>query len=133
MPVDVVSAASAKDAIDKMIEKYSAGLGDLVPSSGQSAAGAVLPTGSTSGLGSFLLQSLLRNAGVRKVYVYNRSSKASATVLERQKYVFEDRGLDGALMCSEKLVFVEGNSALPKLGLEDTLFEEAGLLLERSC
>jgi thioester reductase-like protein len=123
--VDVASAASAKDAINEMIDKYSAGLGDLVPSSGQSAAGAVvLLTGSTGGLGSHLLESLLSNTAVRKVYAYNRSSKASMTMLERQKDAFEDRGLDSALLYSEKLVFVEGDSALPTLGLEPSLFEE---------
>lgn len=127
---DVASAPSAKDAINKMIEKYSVGLGDFVPSSDQPTAGAVvLLTGSTGGLGSQLLEPLLRNPGVRKVYAYNRPSKPPATVLERQKDAFEDRGLDGALLHSEKLVFVEGNSALPKLGLEDNLFEEVTYIL----
>jgi hypothetical protein len=131
--VDVASAAaSAKDAINKMIEKYSVGLGDLVVPSGggQSTAGAVvLLTGSTGGLGSHLLESLLSSTDVRKVYAYNRVSRASANILERQKDAFEDRGLDDSLLCSEKLVLVEGDSALPKLGLEDSLFEEVTYML----
>jgi hypothetical protein len=129
--VDVAGIASAKDAINKMIDKYSVGLGDLVVSNVQSSAGAVvLLTGSTGGLGSHLLESLLSNADVRKVYAYNRPSKTSASILDRQKGAFVDRGLDSALLCLEKLVFVEGDSALPKLGLQDSLFEEVTYLLQ---
>jgi hypothetical protein len=126
----VTAAKPAADVIIKMIDKYSVGLGDLVVSNVQSAAGAVvLLTGSTGGLGSHLLESLLSNADVRKVYAYNRSSKTSASIFDRQKDAFVDRGLDSALLCSEKLVFMEGNGALPKLGLQDSLFEEVTYLL----
>jgi hypothetical protein len=132
--VDVAGIASAKDAINKMIDKHSVGLGDLVVSNVQSAGGAVvLLTGSTGGLGSHLLESLLSNADVRKVYAYNRSSKTSASIFDRQKDAFVDRGLDSALLCLKKLVFVEGNSALPKLGLQDSLFEEVTYLLLVNC
>jgi hypothetical protein len=128
--VSVAGVTSAKDIINKMIDKYSVGLGDFVVSDVQPAAGAVvLLTGSTGGLGSHLLESLLSNADVRKVYAYNRSSKTSASIFDRQKDAFVDRGLDSALLCSEKLVFMEGNGALPKLGLQDSLFEEVTYLL----
>ena len=123
--VNVAGIASAKDAINKMIDKYSVGLGALVVSNIQSTAGVVvLLTGSTGSLGSYLLESLLSNAVVRKVYAYNRSSRTSGSNFDRQKDAFVDPGLDSALLCSEKLVFVEGDSALPKLGLQDGLFEE---------
>ena len=132
--VDVAGIASTKDAINKMIDKYSVGLGDLVVSNVQSSAGAVvLLTGSTGGLGSHLLESLLSNTDVRKVYAYNRPSKTSASIFDRQKDAFVDRGLDSALLCLEKLVFVEGDSALPKLGLQDSLFEEVTCLLQIKC
>ena len=123
---NVPDIASAKDAINKMIDKYSVGLGaQLVVSKIQSTADVVvLLTGSTGSLGSYLLESLLSNADVRKVYAYNRSSRTSGSNFDRQKDAFVDRGLDSALLCSEKLVFVEGDSALPKLGLQDGLFEE---------
>ena len=122
---NVPDIASAKDAINKMIDKYSVGLGaQLVVSKIQSTADVVvLLTGSTGSLGSYLLESLLSNADVRKIYAYNRSSRTSAS-FDRQKDAFVDRGLDSALLCLEKLVFVEGDCALPKLGLQDGLFEE---------
>jgi hypothetical protein len=75
----------------------------------------------------------LSNADVRKVYAYNRSSKTSASIFDRQKDAFVDRGFDSALLGLEKLVFVEGNSALPKLGLQDSLFEEVTYLLLVKC
>jgi hypothetical protein len=128
--VDVVDAASAKDAIIKMIERYSAGLGNVVavPNDRSAASTVVLLTGSTGGLGSHLLELLLRDDGVQKVYAFNRPPKTSATIFERHQNTFADRGLDTALLRSEKLVFVESDTALPKLGLKDSLFEEVTYL-----
>ena len=128
--VDVVDAASAKDAIIKMIEKYSAGLGNVVavPNDRSAASTVVLLTGSTGGLGSHLLELLLRDDGVQKVYAFNRPAKTSATIFERHQNTFADRGLDITLLRSEKLVFVESETALPKLGLKDSLFEEVTYL-----
>jgi len=46
------------------------------------------------------------------------------TIDQRQRATFEDRGLDTALLASEKLVYVEGDTAQEKLGLHVQLYEE---------
>ncbi|KAF8835574.1 putative aminoadipate reductase [Paxillus ammoniavirescens] len=132
---DASSATEGTAEIEDMIAKYSAGLGDKIGndtlSNGISSNGhssytdkhAILLTGSTGGLGSYLLASLLRNEDVTVVYAFDRSSR-TRTINERQRAAFEDRGLDTALLSSEKLVHVEGDADQEKLGLDDNLYDE---------
>lgn len=122
-------AASAETAIEQMIGKYSVGLHELRISSGTAPAEVVvLLTGSTGGLGSFLLDSLLNDPRVKKVYAYNRPARGAVTIQDRQKNAFEDKGFDVDLLTSAKVVYVEGDSAFPKLGLDDSLYEEVSRL-----
>lgn len=122
--------ASAKVAIEEMIKKYSTKQDHLSQhlsssNTNDSRTGVVvLLTGSTGGLGSFLLESLLKDTSVTKVYAYNRPSRGGLRILDRQIDAFEDRMLDTALLSSEKLAFVEGDSALDHLGLEASLYEQ---------
>ncbi|KAG6374188.1 hypothetical protein JVT61DRAFT_4841 [Boletus reticuloceps] len=100
--------------IEDMIAKYSIGLGKL----GDGAPGrfhdrhVVLLTGSTGGLGSYLLASLLSREDVALVYAFNRPSKTD-TIQHRQRAAFEDRGLDTALLDSDKLIHILTSSKLP--------------------
>ena len=100
-----LSAPDPKAEIEDMIAKYAVGLGDKVGDGvpGRSHhAHVVLLTGSTGGLGSYLLASLLSHEDVAIVYAFNRPSK-SGTIEQRQRAAFEDRGLDTAVLDSEKL------------------------------
>ncbi|KZP16234.1 acetyl-CoA synthetase-like protein [Athelia psychrophila] len=115
---------SGSAAIEQMITKYSAGLATISKSTGSSASTVVLLTGSTGGLGTFLLEALLKNAQVGKVYAYNRLSQGDVTVQNRQKEAFADKAFDAALLESEKLVYVEGDAAFPNLGLSSELYEQ---------
>jgi thioester reductase-like protein len=109
-----------------MIAKYAVGLGDEV---GDGVPGrsrnrrVVLLTGSTGGLGSYLLASLLSHEDVAVVYAFNRPSKSS-TIEQRQRAAFEDRGFDTAVLDSEKLVYIEGDAARPNLSLDDRTYGE---------
>ncbi|KIJ18039.1 hypothetical protein PAXINDRAFT_97557 [Paxillus involutus ATCC 200175] len=132
---DTFAATETTAEIEDMIAKYSVGLGDKVGSdtaaNGTSSNAhanytnkhVVLLTGSTGGLGSYLLASLLRNEDVTAVYAFNRPSR-TRTINERQRATFEDRGLETALLSSEKLVHVVGNADKEKLGLNDNLYGE---------
>ncbi|KZP06375.1 acetyl-CoA synthetase-like protein [Athelia psychrophila] len=115
---------SGSAAIEKMITKYSTGLATISKSSGSSTSVVVLLTGSTGGLGSFLLEALLNNAQVGQVYAYNRPSKGDVTVQDRQREAFVDKAFDTTLLESEKLVYVEGDAALPNLGLSSELYDQ---------
>ncbi|KAH7882112.1 putative aminoadipate reductase [Phlebopus sp. FC_14] len=126
---DDSSTPDIKAGIEDMIEKYSVGLGKKaangVPTTRESYNNGhvVLLTGTTGGLGSYLLASLLDKKDVVFVYAFNRPSR-TGTVKQRQRSAFEDRGLDNTLLDSEKLVYVEGDTSLHNLGLDKQLYEE---------
>ena len=110
-----------------MIEKYSVGLGSAtLPVNGivsHPAGVVVLLTGSTGGLGSFLLSQLLENTRVERVYALNRPS-SSASIEERQSSAFVDKGLSVDLLSSGKLVYVEADASRDKCGISAKLYEE---------
>ncbi|KAJ7731262.1 acetyl-CoA synthetase-like protein [Mycena metata] len=105
--------------IEEMITKYSEGFDtgvvDRETNPKASAGTVVLLTGSTGGLGTHLLQILLNLASVRRVYAFNRRSRFP--LAERQKAAFLDRRLDAEILSSDKLVYLEGDAAIPTLGL----------------
>ncbi|KZP33250.1 putative nonribosomal peptide synthetase [Athelia psychrophila] len=122
---DINGTESATSAVEDMIEKYSTALAPIRRSAEVAPEDAVvLLTGSTGGLGSFLLEALLKDTRVRKIYAYNRPSSSFITVRDRQTHAFKDKGLDTQLLESGKLVYLEADSALPKLGLSDHLYDE---------
>jgi hypothetical protein len=125
-------ATDAKTDIENMIEKYSVGLGDSAsdavgsPINGFSQGDhVVVLTGSTGGLGSYLLASLLQREDVSVVYAFNRPSRgAASSSQERQESGFKDRGLDVALLQSKKLVYVETDTSRDDLGLDKELYQK---------
>ncbi|KAJ7624410.1 putative aminoadipate reductase [Roridomyces roridus] len=112
-------------AIEAMVEKYSArlevGLGEKAARETGSGA-VVLLTGSTGGLGSQLLDQLIRSPDVVRVYAYNRPGQV--TILQRQQEAFQDRALDVGVLGSQKLVFLEGDSTNENLGLTFEILHE---------
>lgn len=115
-----------------MIAKYSIGFKDSARDTPATTVNApsrgshvVVLTGSTGGLGSYLLASLLQRADVSVVYAFNRPSKTAASSIQRrQESGFEDRGLDVTLLQSEKLVYVETDTSHDGLGLDKQLYEK---------
>jgi thioester reductase-like protein len=118
-----------------MIEKYSAGLGHCERDAGTVVNGrgrgghVVVLTGSTGGLGSYLLASLLQFENVSAVYAFNRPSKGSSSIQRRQKSSFEDRGLAVTLLQSNKLVYVETDTSRDDLGLDKELYQKVCVAL----
>ncbi|KAF7341014.1 Acetyl-CoA synthetase-like protein [Mycena sanguinolenta] len=114
-----VSLNNAKAAVETTIAKYSEGLGtplSLHHKRGSSSMSqVVLLTGSTGGLGSHILEILLRHPAIERVYTFNRPGRIP--VSERQREAFVDRALDITLLVSEKLIYLEGDSAKENLGL----------------
>ena len=121
------STADPKAEIERMIEKYSTGLQSTIPSTPatRNKGHVVLITGSTGGLGSYILASLLIRKDVIRVYALNRRSKTT-TSAARQRSGFEDRGLDINLLESQQLVYVDGDTSQEQLGLDRSLYEEVG-------
>ncbi|KAF8215612.1 acetyl-CoA synthetase-like protein [Mycena galopus ATCC 62051] len=113
-------------AVEAMIAKYSAGLeaplnlgGNHVALSDETIASSsgtvILLTGSTGGLGSHILETLLSLSSIHRVYAFNRGGRIP--VSERQKEAFVDRALDATLLSSEKLVYLEGDTSKADLEL----------------
>ncbi|KAF8834980.1 acetyl-CoA synthetase-like protein, partial [Paxillus ammoniavirescens] len=119
-------------AMNAMIEKYSIGLNG--PANGVGVSGTidgatritravVLLTGSTGGLGSFVLSQMLENSSVERVYALNRPS-SSTPIAQRQRSAFLDRGLPVDLLSSSKLIYVEAEASEDNCGLPPTLYDE---------
>ncbi|OJA12944.1 hypothetical protein AZE42_10233 [Rhizopogon vesiculosus] len=122
-------AVDVKTDIENMIEKHSVGLGhSTVDASsttfnGRSRGGhVVVLTGSTGGLGSYILASLLQREDISVIYAFNRPSNGS--IQRRQISRFEDRGLDITLLQSKKLVYVETDTSHDRLGLDNELYQK---------
>ncbi|KAG1835273.1 putative aminoadipate reductase [Suillus variegatus] len=123
-------AVDAKADIENMIERYSVGLGNSVAEANTTLVNGcnqrdhvVALTGSTGGLGSYLLADLLQREDVSVVYAFNRPSKG-ASIQQRQENSFKDRGLDFTLLQSGKLVYVETDTSDDRLGLDKELYQK---------
>ncbi|KAF9238231.1 putative nonribosomal peptide synthetase, partial [Melanogaster broomeanus] len=121
-------------AMNAMIEKYGFGLNDTAEGVRTNGAtngdthdcAVVLLTGSTGGLGSFLLSQLLENPMVERVYALNRPS--STSIEKRQRSAFLDRDLSVDLLRSSKLVYVEADASQARCGLLAALYDEARII-----
>ena len=112
------------DQIEAMIAQYSkpwpAIHGSAEPGT------TVLLTGSTGNLGSHILDALLRDPRILRIYAFNRAS--SHQPLDRHISRFENNGLDKALLTSEKLIFLEGDASQDNLGVESSVFKQVSIL-----
>lgn len=89
-------------------------------------------TGTTGSLGSFYISLLLREPDVHKVYLLNRSSK-SATVEQRQKDSFLDKGLDYGVVdqaiANGRAVYLEIDLSRKDLGLSQKAYKQVCFFL----
>jgi len=125
---------NVKSQIKNMINKYSVGFGEsardasAVVNRHNESDHVVVLTGSTGGLGSYLLASLLQREDVSVVYAFNRPSRGSTSSIQRrQQSSFEDRGFDVNLLQSEKLAYVETDTSQDNLGLDKELYQKVAL------
>ncbi|KAF7330079.1 Acetyl-CoA synthetase-like protein [Mycena kentingensis (nom. inval.)] len=110
---------AAKDAIEAMIEKYSlTSVKQQLPWT-RTGTEVVLLTGSTGALGTHILESLLRNPLIKRVYVLNRPGRVPSA--QRQEAAFGDRGLDVTVLKDPQLVFLEGDYTRDDLGLPEEI------------
>lgn len=77
----------------------------------------VILTGSTGGIGCYLLQILLENPSVSHIYCLNRSSDSAS----RQKVRSGDRGLP-TYFPHRRVTFLTSDLSVPSLGLDDETY-----------
>ena len=112
------------DQIETMIAQYSNSWPTV---KGNAEPGTVvLLTGSTGNIGSHILEALLRDPRILRIYAFNRRSPRQVSLLDRHRERFEDKGFDKALLASEKLVFLEGDASQNDLGVPSLVFNEVG-------
>ncbi|KAF9072483.1 putative aminoadipate reductase [Rhodocollybia butyracea] len=119
-------AKTPEEAIEEMVAKYSNGLDAPLPVSGVQVNPKqqyILLTGSTGNLGAQILESLLRNESVARVYTLNRPS-SQTSMLDRHRARFQDKALDISLLSSPKLVFLAGETSHDDLGLAADILNE---------
>jgi hypothetical protein len=124
--------ASPVAAIEHMINKYSlfpkpVNSSTITVDGGSGTADrniVVLLTGSTGNLGSQILETLLLNPNISRVYTLNRASASSKSQLDRHLDRFRDKGLDLSALQSKKWVPLEGDLAKEDLGLSEAVYKE---------
>ncbi|KAK0437868.1 hypothetical protein EV421DRAFT_999334 [Armillaria borealis] len=85
----------------------------------------VLVTGTTGALGAYILDALISDPTVTRVYALNRGDmKGARSVYIRHVDSFRERDLDWALLNSDKLVLLEADLMVEGLGLEEHVYEE---------
>lgn len=120
-----------EESIEEMISKYTQGLDASPPNPAKvdPTRQYVLLTGSTGNLGAQLLESLLLNDSVARVYTLNRPS-AKTSMYERHRARFQDKALDISLLSSSKLVFLDGETTREDLGLPEDTLKEVGAICQ---
>lgn len=110
------------DQIETMITRYSNPWPTI---KGTAEPGTVvLLTGSTGNIGSHILEALLRDSRILRIYAFNRPSFRQVSLLDRHRERFEDKGFDKALLTCEKLTFLEGDASQDNLGVSSLVFNE---------
>ncbi|KAH6902753.1 male sterility protein-domain-containing protein [Coprinopsis sp. MPI-PUGE-AT-0042] len=83
-------------------------------------------SGTTGSLGSYLLQLLLLDESVAKIYAFNRRGPNSVTMMERHVQIFSEKGLDPSVLQTHrrKYELLEGDLAQECFGLTERQFLE---------
>ncbi len=108
--------------IEDMIAKYSNNIPTAMTTWKYPSQIVVLLTGSTGNVGCHILEALLSEPLISKVYTFNRPS--STLQVDRQKAAFEVRNLPGDVLLSSKLVHLVGDLAAENFGLAKDVFGE---------
>ncbi|KAF8585451.1 acetyl-CoA synthetase-like protein [Ramaria rubella] len=119
---DAEPEAKRKQRLESYVTRYTQNWPVHRPTKSNPTEERILLTGSTGGFGSQILAQLLAMPSVSRIYAFNRSGQK--TSYERHLEAFLDRGNDVTLLNSDKLVFVEGDSAVDGFNIKPELFEE---------
>lgn len=108
-----------------MVAKYSSDF-PVHPAQGggHSDRVVVLLTGSTGGLGCYLLSRLASDASVARIFAFNRPARDRRSLRERQKLALINCGIDPGLLYEKKIVLLEGDLTASKFALPNDVYDE---------
>ena len=113
------------EEMTQMVAKY---LEDLppraVPKLANPSGHVVLLTGTTGSLGAYVLARLVDDPAVIRIYALNRPSANGISLQSRQKSALSERGLDLSVLQKSKVVYMEGDTSVPGLGLPQDVYAE---------
>lgn len=133
LPTTVLPTATSEDAqeeniklIQRLIQKYDPVTAvKASPKVRSLSVERIVVTGTTGGLGSYLLAQLVGNDRVERVWALNRKPNAGGKSLhQRQLDSFNDKSLDTDLLYHPKLVLLESDLTEEKLGLSEEVYYE---------
>ncbi|KAG6837399.1 putative NRPS-like protein biosynthetic cluster [Arthromyces matolae] len=116
--------------MNQLVEKYSANIkphhSPLDHSSGADEFhDVILLTGSTGGLGCYLLEALVRDPTVERIYTLNRPhAQSKKSSKERQRAALNERNIDCSILESSKVVFIEADTSQYNLDLPSDCYEK---------
>ncbi|THU97197.1 acetyl-CoA synthetase-like protein [Dendrothele bispora CBS 962.96] len=114
------------EAMHRMVEKYSKNfvpVNENLPLTSNERK-VVLMTGSTGSVGVHILDRLLQDETVERVYALIRKGGSGLSIEMKQVNGFIERGVDSDLVRSKKLVLLEASLSQERFGLEEGVFEE---------
>lgn len=110
------SSKSREERMADMVKKYTADLPSPVKYNPRQQKHAAILTGSTGSLGNYVLQILVSNPSISKIYCLNRGDAES-----RQKQSFEERSVKADFT---KVVFLQAALAKERFGLSPSAYKE---------
>lgn len=124
-PTDVAATANRVDGVKSMIEIYSQNLDVpcVVAHPPRSEHINILITGTTGSLGAYLLAYSSADSKIDRVYTLNRPSKRQS-LLDRHRARFQEAGLKGDCLVSDKVVHLEGEMHKKWLGLPEDVYQQ---------
>ena len=112
---EIVSDAAGDSEMSRLLDSFSQEIETLANSSKTLQTVAV--TGSTGSLGSYILDRLVRDAGVKQVICLNRAGSGAS----RQAVLHDSRGLTTDFT---KVLFLDTDFAREQLGLDDDTYRK---------
>ena len=111
---------SRMEKINGLVEKYTSSLPKQIFDVGSSdKKHAVILTGSTGSLGNYLLNLLIKDVNVSRIYCLNRSEAK-----DRQKKSFHEKGMVFDSHAEAKVEFLQASLGAERIGLDCSKYEE---------
>ncbi|KAF8909567.1 hypothetical protein CPB85DRAFT_1435595 [Mucidula mucida] len=128
--INAAAGSPTVDTIESLLDIYTPMISSTIRNIGASPTprtqdtGAVLLTGSTGALGSFILAKLIICPEVDVIYCLSRVSGSSKSLLDRHYDIFDRQALDKGLLTSVKVRLLPADLTIADLGLGRNILTE---------